>query len=164
MLQPVRSILGQIDADLPISRARTMEEMVHESTASRRFTVMLLTVFAGVALALALAGLYGVIADSVSQRSQELGIRVALGASSPEVIGLVIRQGMVPAVTGIAIGLVAALGLSRVLQSLLFGVGAADAVTYAAMGASLGVAALVACWVPARAALRVDPVTVLREE
>ncbi len=163
-LQPVRAMLAQIDADLPMSGVRTMDEMVRSSTASRRFTMILLTVFAGVALALALAGLYGVIADSVSQRSQELGVRVALGATSPDVLGLVIRQGMVPAGAGIAVGLVAALALSRVLRSLLFGVGATDFITYAAMGGILALAALLACWLPARAALRVDPVTALREE
>ncbi len=163
-LQPLRAILAQIDADLPMSRARTMDEMVHSSTASRRFTMILLTVFAAVALVLALAGLYGVIADSVSQRSQELGVRVALGATSPDVLGLVIRQGMVPAAAGIGVGLLVSLGLSRVLGSLLFGVGAADFVTYAATGGVLALSALLACWVPARAALRVDPVTVLRDE
>ena len=124
----------------------------------------LLAVFAGVALVLALAGLYGVIADVVSQRSREIGVRVALGASPRQVTGLVIRQGMLPAVLGIGVGLAAAFGMSRVLQSLLFEVGATDAATYTAMGAFLALAALVACWVPSRAVLKLDPVAVLKEE
>jgi predicted permease len=164
ILPTVRSILGDIDPDLPMSRVVTMDEMVVGSTASRRFTMILLTIFAGVAVVLALAGLYGVIADSVSKRAQELGVRVALGASSRNVLGLVVRQGMVPAGAGIAVGILAALGLSRVLQSLLFEVGAADPVTYLVTGGVLALAAVVACWLPARAALKLDPVTVLREE
>ncbi len=164
LLPTIRGILDQIDPGLPMSGVLTMDEMMQSSTASRRFIMSLLAVFAGVALVLALVGLYGVITDSVSQRSRELAVRVALGASPSDVTGLVIRQGMLPAVLGIGVGLVMAWGMSRVLQSLLFGVGATDAVTYAAMGGFLALAALVACWVPARAVLKLDPVTVLRAE
>ena len=164
LLPTIRGILDQIDPDLPISNVLTMDEALLTSTASRRFTMTLLAVFAGVALVLALSGLYGVIMDSVSQRSREIVVRVALGASPRQVTGLVIRQGMLPAVLGIGVGLAAALGVSRVLQSLLFEVGATDVVTYAVMGGFLALAALVACWVPARAALKLDPVTVLKAE
>jgi putative ABC transport system permease protein len=163
IMPTVRSILGEMDPDLPISRVLTMEEMVQSSTASRRFTMMLLAIFAGVAFVLALVGLYGVIADSVQKRAQELGVRVALGASSQDVLRLVIRQGMGPALAGIVVGLVGALALSRVLQSLLFGVVATDVPTYVGVGVILALAALVACWLPGRAALKLDPVTVLRE-
>jgi putative ABC transport system permease protein len=164
VLPSIRAIVDDIDPSLPLSRVLTMDEMMENSTASRRFTMTLLAVFAGVALILALAGLYGVISDSVNQRAQELGVRVALGASSGDVLSLVVRQGMGPAVLGIGVGLAAALAMSRVLQSLLFGVGATDVPTYVGMGGVLAVAALAACWVPARAALKLDPVTVLREE
>ena len=164
ILPTVRAILAEIDPDLPLSRVLTMDEMLESSTASRQFTMILLAVFAGVALVLALAGLYGVIADSVNQRARELGVRVALGASPQDVVGLVVKQGMRPAILGIGVGLVAALGLSSVLQSLLFGVAATDIVSYMVMGSVLTLAALVACWVPTRAALRLDPVKVLREE
>ena len=164
VLPLARAILGELDPDLPLTRAMTMDEMVRDSTASRRFTLVLLGVFAGVALVLALAGLYGVISDSVNQRARELGVRVALGASSDDVMSLVLRSGMLPATLGIGAGLVAALGLSRVLRSLLFGVGATDLATYGAMAAVLGLAALAACWIPARAALRLDPMAVLRDE
>jgi len=108
ILPTVRSIVSDIDASLPLSRVLTMDDLMQDSTASRRFTMILLTVFAGVALVLALAGVYGVVSDSVNQRSQELGVRVAMGASSGQVLGLVIRQGMMPTVLGLAVGVVAA--------------------------------------------------------
>ncbi len=164
VLPTVRDIVGDIDPSVPLSQVLTMDELMEGSTAGRRFTMTLLVVFAVVALVLALAGLYGVIADSVNQRSQELGVRVALGASSQDVLSLVLGQGMRPAMIGIGIGLVAAVVMSRVLQSLLFGIGATDVITYVAMGGVLALAALAACWVPARGALRLDPATVLREE
>lgn len=163
ILPTVRGILDAINPNLPLSRVLTMDEMMQSSTASRRFTMTLLGVFAGVALILALGGLYGVIADSVNQRAQELGVRVALGASGKEVVSLVVRQGMRPAVLGIVVGLVVAVAMSRILQSLLFGVGATDVITYVAMGGVLVLAAFAACWIPARAVLKLDPVTVLRE-
>ncbi len=160
----VRQVLAEIDANIPVSRILTMDEMVINSTASRRFTLTLLGLFAALALVLALAGLYGVIAQSVGQRAKELGIRVALGASSKEVVGLVMRQGMVPALLGIAVGLVSAFGLSRVLEALLFEVSATDPATYAGVGLILGAAAALACWVPARATLGMEASSVLREE
>lgn len=164
ILPTVRAILAEVDSDVPLSRVQTMDEMIGNSMAARRFTMTLLAVFAGVALVLALAGLYGVIADSVSQRAQELGIRVALGASPQEVVELVVGQGMRPALLGIGVGLVVALALSGVLRSLLFGVADTDLVTYAAVGGMLAFATLVACWLPTRAVLKLDPVKVLREE
>jgi predicted lysophospholipase L1 biosynthesis ABC-type transport system permease subunit len=164
ILPTVRAILAESDPDLPLSRVLTMDEMVQGSTASRRFTMTLLMVFAAVALVLALAGLYGVIADSVSQRARELGVRAALGASPQDILGLVVKQGMRPALIGIGVGLLAALGMSRVLQSLLFEVGATDALTFAATAGVLALAALVACWAPTRTALKVDPARVLRQE
>jgi predicted permease len=164
ILPTVRALLTEVDPDVPMSRVQTMDEMIGNSMASRRFTMTLLAVFAGVALVLALAGLYGVIADSVSQRAQELGIRVALGASPQEVVELVVGQGMRPALLGIGVGLVAALALSGVLRSLLFGVADTDLATYTAVGGVLALAALAACWLPTRAVLKMDPAKVLREE
>ena len=164
ILPTVRAILTEADPNLPLSRVVTLDEMLYSSTASRRFTMTLLGVFAAVALVLALAGLYGVIADSVSQRARELGVRAALGASPRQILRLVVKQGMRPALIGIGVGLLVARGMTRVLQSLLFEVGATDAVTFVAMAGVLALAALVACWVPTRAALKVDPVSALREE
>ena len=164
VLPYVRAILADLDPSLPLSDVRTLDDLIDDSTASRRFTMILLTVFAAVALVLALAGLYGVIADSVHRRGQELGVRVALGASSDDVLRLVIEQGMVPALIGVGLGVIGALLLSRVLQSLLFGVGTTDPLTYGVTGGLLVLAALTACWLPAREALKLDPAHVLREE
>jgi len=116
------------------------------------------------ALILALAGLYGVITQSIGQRAKELGVRVALGASSADVVGLVMRQGLRPALIGIGAGLIATLWMSRMLSALLFGVSPTDPLTYAGVGLMLALAAAVACWIPARAILRTNPASVLREE
>ena len=160
----VRTMLAEIDANVPVSRILTMDDMVVDSTASRRFTMTLLGLFATLALVLALAGLYGVIAQSVGQRAKELGVRVALGASSKEVVRLVMRQGMTPALMGIVVGLGGAYAGSRVLEALLFEVSTTDPVTYGGVGLLLALAAAFACWVPARATLRMEASSVLREE
>jgi len=120
--------------------------------------------FAGSLLILALVGLYGVITQSIGQRAKELGVRVALGASSADVVGLVMRQGLRPALIGIGAGLIATLWMSRMLSALLFGVSPTDPLTYAGVGLMLALAAAVACWIPARAILRTNPASVLREE
>ena len=160
----VRRILGELEPSVPLSRVLTMGDLVQGATASRRFTMTLLGVFAGLALVLALAGLYGVITQSVGQRRKELGVRIALGASSGEVLSLVMRQGLRPAVFGIVAGLIATVWMSRLLAALLYGVSATDPVTYGAVGLLLATAASVACWIPARAALRMEAASVLREE
>ena len=164
LMPDVRAILGEIDPNLPASNVSTLDSLVQSSTASRRFTMTLLSVFAGLALVLALAGLYGVIAQSVGQRAKEFGVRVALGASSALILRLVMRRGMVPALIGIGVGLVGCLGLSRVLATLLYEVSPTDSVTYVGVGAILAVAAALACWVPARGALKMQPASVLRDE
>jgi len=129
-----------------------------------RFRAQLLALFAGIALVLAAVGIYGVLAQSVSQRRQEIGIRMALGAQPRDVLKLVIRQGMTLALAGIAIGAVAALAGSRLISSLLYGVTATDPMTLAATALVLGAAALLACYIPARRATRVDPMDALRCE
>jgi predicted permease len=164
LVPDVRRILAELDPNMPVSRVLTMDDMVESSTASRRFTMTLLGLFAGLALILALAGLYGVIAQSVSQRAKELGVRIALGASANEVIGLVMRRGLQPAVLGIIAGLVAAFWVSGLLAALLYGVSTTDPLTYLLVGALLAVAAAGACWVPARATLAMEASSVLREE
>lgn len=164
IMPDVRRLLAELDPNIPITNVLTMDTVVQNSTASRRFTMTLLGLFAGLALVLALAGLYGVITQSVGQRAKELGVRVALGASSANVMGLVMRQGLRPAVIGIVTGLVATFWMSRVLESLLFGVSATDPLTYVGVGLMLGLAAAAACWVPARATLKLQAARVLREE
>jgi len=160
----LRDLLVQMDPSLPLARVQTLEEMVSTASAQRRFQTILLAVFAGVALLLASLGIYGVINYMVSQRTSEIGVRVALGASSSSVLSRVIRDGMIPVLWGVAIGIPAALGLSRLMDSLLFGVQGHDLTTYGAVTGVLLMAALVACWQPARRALRVSPVEALKAE
>lgn len=160
----IRRILSEIDGDVPLSRVMTLDDLVETATSSRRFTMTLLGFFALLALVLALAGLYGVITQSVGQRARELGVRVALGASGREVLSLVMRQGMVPALAGIVVGLIATVWVSQALSTLLFGISPTDPVTYVSVGILLALAAAAACWMPARATLRLEPSSVLREE
>jgi putative ABC transport system permease protein len=160
----VRGELLGVDADQPVANVKTMAEYVEESTGSRQLNLLLLGVFAGVALLLAAVGIYGVTAYSVTQRTHEIGIRMALGAGRRDVMRLVLRHGLVLAVAGVAVGLAAALALARVLESLLYGVSATDAVTFAGVSSLLAVVALAACYVPARRAARVDPLISLRHE
>src|SRR5262245_780938 len=141
-----------------------MEERLFESVAQPRFRTALLGVFAALALVTAVVGLYAVMAVSVAQRTHELGVRVALGAQRHDVIGLVLRQGMKLVGLGIVIGLAGAWALTRVLTTLLFDVKATDPLTFLAAPALLVAVAILACWLPARQAAKVDPITALRYE
>ena len=153
-----------LDADLPVYEMATMEERLADSLARRRFSMFLLVVFAVCASVLAAIGIYGVVSFWVSQRTRELGIRAALGARQADIMGLVIRQVVMLVAVGIAVGLAAAFGLTRVMSSLLFGVSATDVVTYVLLAVVLGAVALVATWVPARRAAGVPPIVALRQE
>jgi len=161
---PLKQALAGVDPSLALSQVTTMEQRVAGTLARPRVNALLLAGFAATALVLAALGIYGVIAYSVVQRTRELGIRVALGASADAVLGIVMRQGLAPVMIGLAIGLgVAAVG-SRVLRSLLYGVTATDLATYGAVAAFLGAVAAAASYVPARRAARSDPVQALRAE
>ncbi|HEV8365565.1 MAG TPA: ADOP family duplicated permease [Gemmatimonadaceae bacterium] len=160
----LRSVLAEVDPTVPISGATTLDEIVGDSVAARRFTMLLLAALAVVALILALAGIYGVLSYAVSQRRSEMGLRMALGASGRSVLRLVMLQGMRPVVIGLAVGIVGALALSRFMTSLLFGMTPADWPTYTAVAALLAGAAVLACYVPARDALSVDVTATLRDE
>jgi len=160
----LRPMLADMDPNVPVSSIETLDEIVSDSVATRRFNAMLLLAVAGLALALALAGIYGVQSYSVARRTSEIGICVALGAPSASVIGQIVRQGMLPVLIGMAVGVVGALGLTRLMTSMLFGVQATDITTYVAVAGLLGLTALVSSYLPARRALRIDPVTALREE
>ena len=164
IIPDMRGILADIHPDLPISNVTSMEEMVGISVATRRFNMLLLTIFSGVALLLALAGIFGVQSYSVTRQTAEIGVRVALGAGRGQILNHVIRAGMKPAAIGLLAGIAGALLLSRLMRSLLFGIGAADLVTYLAMALLLLLAAYVSCYLPARRALRIDPVAALRKE
>jgi putative ABC transport system permease protein len=162
--EEVRREVQAIDTELPVYDVRPMPELVSASVAQRRFQTVLLTAFAAVGLALAAIGLYGVMALSVSQRTREIGIRMALGAPEGSVMRLVLRQGMALVLLGTAIGLAGALALSRVLASLLFRVSATDPPTFTIVAALLVLTALVASCLPARRATQVDPLVPLRYE
>lgn len=160
----LRAVVASIDKTLPISNIRTLEEIVDASVATRRFTMLLLIVFAGVALLLALAGVYGVLAYTVARRTAEIGVRLALGASPGQVTRRVFSRGMLPVLMGIVIGAAATFFLSRLMASLLFGIQPTDMTTYALAVTAVGICAAFACYWPARRALRVDPTVALRTE
>ncbi|HJR35191.1 MAG TPA: ABC transporter permease [Gemmatimonadales bacterium] len=164
-VRPVfRQLLAEIDATIPLARVASLEDLVGESVASRRFIMLLLTAFAVVALLLALAGVYGVLSYAVSRRTSEIRVRLALGASPSAVVRLIVGQGMRPVLIGLVVGVAAALALTRLMTGLLFGVSATDLPTYLGVATLLGGAALVSCYVPARQALGVDVVAALRKE
>jgi ABC-type antimicrobial peptide transport system permease subunit len=154
----------QLTSGLPVTRIRSMEQIVAESTARSRFDMWLMTLFGCCALLLAAIGVYGLIAYSVQQRTAEIGIRIALGASEKRVRNMVLRQGMRLAITGIALGIAASFWLARLLSGLLFGVAPRDPVVFTTVTLLLTGVALVAVWIPARRATRLDPVTALRQE
>jgi predicted permease len=160
----IRKEVKTIDSALAVADIRTMDQLVFESTAIRRFHTFLLSVFASLALLLSLVGLYALLAYAVRQRTAEIGVRMALGAQKRDVIWLVVRQGTSLAFAGIAIGLVSALGLTRLLTSLLFEVKATDAITFVSVAIVFCVVTLAACYVPARRAMCVDPMVALRYE
>jgi putative ABC transport system permease protein len=154
----------RVDPQLPVAQIYTMAQIVSKSTARQNFNMLLLGIFAGVALLLAAVGIYGVMAYTVEQRTAEIGIRVALGARQMQMLGLIMRHGLLLAGIGLAVGLGAAYGLTRLLKTLLFGVTTSDPATFVIVSAVLATVALLACFIPARRAARVDPVVALRCE
>jgi putative ABC transport system permease protein len=164
MSAAIKQQIWKVDPQLPVTRVLTMNEVAVTSFAARRFNMMLLGIFAGLALLLAAVGVYGVMSYAVTQRTQEIGIRMALGARTLDVLKLIVRNGMVLALLGVALGIGGALALTRLMTTLLFGVTATDAGTFLEGSFGLIVVALIACYVPAWRATKVDPVVALRNE
>jgi putative ABC transport system permease protein len=164
LLPGLKAAVAELDPGLPLSEVATMDQMVTATLARPRVNAVLLGGFALVALALAAVGIYGVITYGVIQRTRELGIRMALGAGSDQLLRLVVRQGMAPVLAGVALGAAGALGAGRVLRSLLFGVGPTDPLIFALVTGFLLAVALMACYLPARRAAMTDPMTALRNE
>ncbi len=160
----VRAIVAELDSNLPVTGLRSFEEVVHRSLSAQRFNVILLAAFGGLALLLAVTGIYGVVAYTMNRRVAEIGLRVALGASRANVLGIVLRQGMRPALAGMLLGAVGAWWLSRYLETLLFGIKPFDVFTYVTVAALLIATALLACVLPGRRAMRIDPAGALRME
>jgi putative ABC transport system permease protein len=164
LVPAIQRAVWSIDPDQPITGVRTLDEVLSAASAQRRFNMTLLLSFAGLALALALIGVYGVVAYAVAQRTREIGIRVALGATRGDVVALVVKSGLVWSVVGIAAGLAGAYGASRLITGLLFGVTASDPATFATIAVVMVGVALSASYVPARRAASVDPASALRSE
>jgi ABC-type antimicrobial peptide transport system permease subunit len=164
LLDSIRHASAQMSDQQVIYGVQSMDSLVSDSISSRRFLMILLVAFATLALVLASVGVYGVISYAVGQRTHEIGIRMALGARSQDILQLILGLGGKLAATGVVAGLVAALGLTRLMASFLYGVGATDPFTFAGVAVLLSVVALAACYIPARRAARVDPMVALRYE
>jgi predicted permease len=164
MASAVRTVLRRIDPDQPVSNIRTMDEVLNRSLSLRRFPMLLLGLFSGVAFALAAIGVYGVVSYIASQRKREIGIRMALGARRETVVRLVLTRSLVPIGFGMALGIAGALGAAQFLEALLFQVRPFDPAVLATIAVMLGSAAILASWIPAHRASRSDPLTVLRQE
>jgi putative ABC transport system permease protein len=164
MAQTVKQQIWKIDSQLPVTKVQTMSEVAAASFAGRRLNMSLLAIFAALALVLAAVGIYGVMSYSVTQRTQEIGIRMALGARAADVLKLIIKNGMTLILIGVCIGLGDAVALTRLLTTLLFGVAPTNTVTFIAVSLVLIVVALLACYIPARRATKVDPLVALRYE
>jgi putative ABC transport system permease protein len=159
---PLRHAVSSFDADLPLSDVQTLETIVDQALSPARFGMLLIALFAGLALVLASVGVYGVISYSVAQRTHEIGIRMAIGADRGDVLRMVLWQSLALALIGVGVGLACAAGLTRFLAGQLYGVSATDPAIFAAVACLLTFIALVASWVPARRATGVDPLTTMR--
>ncbi|HKX33038.1 MAG TPA: FtsX-like permease family protein [Blastocatellia bacterium] len=164
LIASVRNAMKELYPAQPILGFKTMEQRIYERTAAKRIMTVVMGVFAGIALLLAGLGLYGVMAYAVSQRTHEIGVRVALGAPRSNILRLILGQGLKLTLAGFALGMMGGFALTKFMASLLYGVSATDALTFMLVSLMLAGAALLACWLPARRATRVDPMIVLRND
>jgi len=160
----IEQVVRELDAAVPVVRLRDMDSVFADSIRRPRLLAQLLGGFAGLALLLAAIGTYGVLSYMVTERRREIGIRLALGATTGAVLRLILKQGLNLTLSGVALGLAAAFGLTRWMKTLLYGVGTTDLSTFAVVASMLIVVALLACWIPARRATKIDPLTVLKQE
>jgi len=161
---PIRQALEKVNGQIVVFDTQTMDTIISDSLAARRFSMILLGIFAALALVLSCVGIYGVISHLVGQRTHEIGIRIALGGQRNDVLRLILGRGAKMAVIGVAVGIVGSLALTRLMAKLLFGVSAYDPLTFLAVAGLLLVVALAACYIPARRAMCVDPIVALRYE
>jgi putative ABC transport system permease protein len=164
LLPAIQQAVWKVNKSVPLGNPRSMNDMIARTLLQKKFTMLLLSIFAGAALLLAAIGLYGVISYSVAQRTRELGIRIALGAQRGDVLRLILRQGMTLVAAGVIFGVAASLGLTRLIASLLYGISASDPITFFVLSAALVFVAFIACWLPARRASAVDPIVALHAE
>jgi putative ABC transport system permease protein len=164
VVNAIRDAAGKADSTAVVYGARPLQEIVANSIATQRLAMIVLSVFSVLALVLSAIGIYGVISYLTGQRTHEIGIRVALGASGSDVLRMVLGEGMKLTLIGVAIGIAAALGLTRLIAKLIYGVGASDLMTFGGVAVLLTGVALLACYIPARRAMRVDPMIALRYE
>jgi ABC-type antimicrobial peptide transport system permease subunit len=164
LIASIRNEIRAIDPESPIYKANTMDELISETTKGQRFIAFLLSILAALAIGLSAVGLYGLISYLVAQRTREIGIRMALGAQHVNILSWAIRQGMLPTVIGMTVGLGASVALTRLMKGLLFEVSATDPMTFVASALLLTSVAFLACWIPARRAARVDPMVVLKTD
>ncbi|MGH9837606.1 MAG: FtsX-like permease family protein [Blastocatellia bacterium] len=162
--EAVRKAMLEIEPNLSLTRMRSMDQILARSVAQQRFNMLLLGVFAALGLALAAIGIYGVLSYAVAERTHEIGLRMALGAQAGDVLRLILKHGLALTVAGLGLGLAGALALTRLIKSYLFGVSATDPLTLVAVASLLLIVALVACWMPARRATKVDPMIAIRCE
>jgi predicted permease len=161
-IEPLRALVAEIDRDLPLFKVRSMPQIAGEAVAQPRVYLLLLSLFAGVAVLLAALGIYGVLMHAVAQRTREIGIRLALGAARTGVVSMIVRQAVLLAAAGLGVGLALAFGASRLITGLLFGTEPGDPLTYATVAAALLLVAIAASYLPARRASRIDPIRALR--
>jgi putative ABC transport system permease protein len=160
----VRQQIRSLDPDQTVPNSDTLENLISRSIMPQRFNLVLLGVFAAIGLLLTLVGVYGVMSYHVTENTRDIGIRVALGAQRRDILKLVVGQGLALALIGVVVGTAGALGLTRLMDSMLFGVTATDPLTFGVVASLFGVVALLACWIPARRATKVDPMVALRTE
>jgi putative ABC transport system permease protein len=159
----IRELIARLDPELPVLNLQTMDQILYDSTGSPRFYMVLMSTFGGIAILLAAVGFYGVMAYAVGRRTHELGVRVALGASTARIRWMVVRQGALITTIGIGLGLAGCVALAGVLESFLYGISPTDPLTYGVLVVVVAVVGLLACYVPARRATRVDPSIALRD-